>query len=62
MDYFSFRGLLVIKAGACLGLRQCDHNSQLHERDVILSSEEGLLNKQATFFQSPPLLFKTIFW
>lgn len=58
MDYFSFRGLLVVKARACLGLRQCDHNSQLHERDVVISSEEGLLRKTGNVFPESTTAFQ----
>lgn len=53
--------VLVVKAGACLGLRQCDHNSQLHERDVVLSSEEGLLKKTGNIFPESTTAFQKPF-
>lgn len=45
----------MVKAGACLGIRQCDHNYQLHKKDVVISSREGLLKIHTVFFQSPQL-------
>lgn len=41
---------MVVKAEACVGLSRCDHNYQLHEKDMVLSRRQTLLKIHAAFF------------